>query len=145
MNMFKEGGSSQLCWTRADNRRTACLLDLVSGTEVFVDLDNRNFFCCWKSGNWTKSIIFLKCSPNFSLCHLTWMKRSPGDNTFSMIISSHFSLVLLKAGKGLLPPQSQVILHVNCPLCLWHPSHLTFSVLMTLIPTLVSFFFFFFF
>lgn len=113
--------------------RTKCLLDLVGGIEVFVDLDNRNFLLL-KIKQLDKIHYIPKNFPNFSLCHLTWINLSPGDNNFSMlslakIISPQFSSISPRAGKRLLSPQSHVIIHINYPGYLWFLSPLTFSTL----------------
>ena len=129
--------------------RTNCLLDLVGGIEVFVYLDNRKFLLLKSNKELDKIHYILKFFPEFSLCHLTWMKLLPGDHTFSMPsltkgtskfhlkFSSKFSSVTLKLGKGLLSPQSHVIIHINYPLYLWFLSPLTLT-LMRLISTLFS-------
>lgn len=129
--------------------RTNCLLDLVGGIEVFVYLDNRKFLLLKSNKELDKIHYILKNFPEFSLCHLTWMKLLPGDHTFSMPslakgaskfhlkFSSKFSSVTLKLGKGLLSPQSHVIIHINYPVYLWFLSPLTLT-LMKLISTLFS-------
>lgn len=94
---------------------------MVGSTEVFIDLDNRNFY--WKSSNWTKFIILkfffssaISPEQNFPLV----ITLSPAKT-----ILAQFPPVSLRAGKRLFIPQCHVIIHVNDPFCLRFPSSLS--------------------